>query len=377
MDDIRDRRTNVIRFLHSSDLHIGKPFGRFDEDLRARLREARYQKIAKLALIARENKATHILLAGDTFDAETPASHLLRQTIRALGAEQDITWVILPGNHDSLAASEIWGRFQRECPENVILALTAEVIPLGDSAMILPSPPPVRHPGRDLTEWMNDAETPDGCIRIGLAHGAIQGFSEADRPLGLIAPDRAKLANLDYMALGDWHGRLKISDRCHYSGAPEADNFKGHREACALLVEIDRKGAVPKVEEINTGDINWILSEIDFRPGDAPTDRLTDTLPKQGARRNTLVQMTASGRLNLSERALLIKTIADIQEDFGVFEDHENVDLDEIDPTSGALRQTAEALLAGANNTATDEVERRAASAALARLYGYALEAQA
>jgi hypothetical protein len=81
----------------------------------------------------------------------------------------------------------------------------------------------------------------------------------------------------------------------------------------------------------------------------------------------------------------LIKTIADIQEDFGVFEadlqnlglDHENVDLDEIDPTSGALRQTAEALLAGANNTATDEVERRAASAALARLYGYALEAQA
>jgi DNA repair exonuclease SbcCD nuclease subunit len=366
-------------------MHIGKPFGRFEEDLRARLREARYQKIARLARIAREHKATHILLAGDTFDAETPASNLLRQTIRALGAESDITWVILPGNHDSLAATEIWGRFVRECPDNVVLALTPEAIEMDTEAMILPAPPPVRHPGRDLTEWMNDAETPDGIIRIGLAHGAIQGFSEADRPLGLIAPDRPKLANLDYMALGDWHGRLTISDRCHYSGAPEADNFKGHRAACALLVEIDRQGATPRVQEIDTGDIEWILSEIDFRPGDAPQERLSDTLPKDGARRDTLVQMTATGRLSLSERALLLKTIADIEEDFGVFEtdlqnlglDHENVDLDEIDPTSGALRQTAEVLLAGANDTSTDEAERRAASAALARLYGYALGAQA
>jgi hypothetical protein len=183
----------LICFLHSSDLHIGKPFGRFDDDLRARLREARFQKIARLAAVARDGGASLVLLAGDTFDAETPPPQLMRQTIRAFAQESDITWVILPGNHDSLAATELWARFSRECPSNVILALQEAVIEVGSDLAILPAPCQVRHAGRDLTTWMDGAQTDPGRVRLGLAHGAIQGFSEEDRPLDLIAPDRARL----------------------------------------------------------------------------------------------------------------------------------------------------------------------------------------
>jgi DNA repair exonuclease SbcCD nuclease subunit len=65
---------NMFRFLHSSDLHIGKRFGNIaDEDLRGRLREARHGAIDRLAEQARSNGAAVILLAGDTFDTETPA----------------------------------------------------------------------------------------------------------------------------------------------------------------------------------------------------------------------------------------------------------------------------------------------------------------
>ena len=35
----------MIRFLHTADLHLGKPFGRFPEDLRGRLREARREAV--------------------------------------------------------------------------------------------------------------------------------------------------------------------------------------------------------------------------------------------------------------------------------------------------------------------------------------------
>ena len=61
------------RFLHSSDLHLGKPFGRFPEGIRHRLREARHGAIGRLAAAARSGGAATILLAGDTFDAEPPA----------------------------------------------------------------------------------------------------------------------------------------------------------------------------------------------------------------------------------------------------------------------------------------------------------------
>ena len=42
----------MFRFIHSSDLHIGKRFGNFPEDLRGRLREARHGVIARLAMLA-------------------------------------------------------------------------------------------------------------------------------------------------------------------------------------------------------------------------------------------------------------------------------------------------------------------------------------
>jgi DNA repair exonuclease SbcCD nuclease subunit len=62
-----------FRFLHSSDLHLGRAFGNFPDGIRHRLREARHGAIARLAAAARSGGANTVLLAGDTFDAETPA----------------------------------------------------------------------------------------------------------------------------------------------------------------------------------------------------------------------------------------------------------------------------------------------------------------
>lgn len=113
-----------------------------------------------------------------------------------------IRWVILPGNHDSLQATELWAQLVREAPANVLLATTPHPIPLSEGAFLLPAPCTTRRPGRDLSEWMDGASTPDGAIRIGLAHGAIQNFSEEAVSDDVIAPDRARRAGLDYLALG-------------------------------------------------------------------------------------------------------------------------------------------------------------------------------
>ncbi len=60
----------TLRFLHASDLHIGRKFANIpqpaDGNIRGRLMEARHGAIARLAQVAKDKDAAHILLAGDT-----------------------------------------------------------------------------------------------------------------------------------------------------------------------------------------------------------------------------------------------------------------------------------------------------------------------
>jgi hypothetical protein len=79
----------TFRFIHSSDLDIGRKFANIPEppdgNIRGRLMEARHAAIGKLAQAARYRGAAHILLAGDTFDTATPSPVLIRQALSAMG----------------------------------------------------------------------------------------------------------------------------------------------------------------------------------------------------------------------------------------------------------------------------------------------------
>ena len=264
-------------FLHTADLHLAKPFGRFDEDTRAALRAARLDAVRSIGQAAQAHKAEFILIAGDTFDAEAPPSKVVRRALDVMGEFTDLQWVLLPGNHDSLAAVDLWERIERDKPDNVILALTREVINIGDHVAILPAPPTVRNPGVDLTDWMTDAPTGDR-FRIGLAHGGILDFGSEEGTVAVIPPDRAELSTLDYLALGDWHGQKSITARTWYAGSPEADSFKGHSAAGALLVEVAAPGDVPQVTPVPIGQFDWRLLALDFFAGTDPVQQVIEAL---------------------------------------------------------------------------------------------------
>lgn len=365
----------TFRFLHSSDLHLGKPFGFLPEDIRHRLREARHGAIARLAAAARGQEAAVILLAGDTFDAETPAPATRRQALQAMAAEGDMTWVLLPGNHDSLAASELWRLVASESPPNLRLALTPAPIRLAPGVTLLPAPVTARRPGRDLTGWFDAA--PSEGIRIGLAHGPVQEFGEAAS--GLIAPDRAARAGLDWLALGDWHGEIRIGPRTAYPGTPERDGFRHDGPGTALAVTIDASGAAPRARSLPVGAFDWRAPTLDLLPGLDPLTALAALLPPAGARRDALVNLSLRGRLGPEGRAALAAALAQAAPDFGwlgwdaggLETQVDTGDLDLID-RAGALRAAAEALHAEARDPARPEAERRVAAAALDRLFAFA-----
>ena len=368
----------MFRFIHSSDLHIGKRFGNLPEELRGRLRDARHTVLDRLAEQARAAGAGTVLLAGDCFDTETPSPAMLRQALAAMAGHAGLRWVMLPGNHDSLLADELWAAARAALPGNVMLATEAEPIMLEPRVALLPAPCTTRRPGRDLTEWMDRAATPEGALRIGLAHGAIQSFSEDGSGLDIIAPDRASRAGLDYLALGDWHGQMAVNARSWYSGTPEPDRFKHGEPGRALLVALPGPGAVPEIVPVETGNFAWRNLALDLLSGDDAAATLEAALPAGTARRQTLLRVVASGRLRPAARMALEAEIATVAPEFAELQldatalvaDCEDTDLDAID-RAGALRQAAELLLAESRDENRPEAERETAGEALVRLFSY------
>jgi|TARA_B110000908_G_scaffold83673_1_gene100111 DNA repair exonuclease SbcCD nuclease subunit len=363
-----------VRFIHTADIHLGKPFGRFDADTQAALRAVRLDVLGRLGEEASALKVKFILIAGDTFDAEAPPAKLVQRALSAMADFPDILWILMPGNHDSLAAVDLWERVEREKPDNVILALTPDVIEIGDDVAILPSPPTQRNPGLDLTEWMTAAQTNER-FRIGLAHGGVLDFGSEEEAGAIIPPDRAERSNLDYLAIGDWHGQMSITARSWYSGSPEADSFKGHAKAGALLVDIPNPGDVPTVKPLPIGQFDWHAITLDFFAGTDPVQQLIDALPTSG-RDKTLVHFEAIGRLGLLEQSQLKDACNEISDDFHFFQEvldklsiEQAVDDLDLIATGGALRAAADSLFDATDLSGRTPEDVQIAQIALTHLF--------
>lgn len=364
----------ALRFIHTSDLHLGKPFGWAAEA--DRLRVARRGIISRLVAVARDQKAPHVLVAGDLFETPNPSPSTWRQAIAEMAEAAKLNWWLLPGNHDNLReAQATWDAIRILNHPNVHVLDAPEAIAIQNGAFLLPAPLTVRHPASDPTGWMTDCKTPHGSIRVGLGHGPVKSFGEGEVPADLIAMDRDRSARLDYLALGDWHGQMRVSDRLWYSGTPEFDRFKHDGKGACLIVDIAGPGAVPIVTPMEIGIFDWRILALSLLPTDDPEDLLKSLLP-DGMRRDTLLRIIATGHAQLSATSMLAAMESTLGPEFCHFElqmgdlalEVEAEDLDTI-ASSGALRQTADFLAAEAGDPYLSARDRAVAAAALRRLH--------
>lgn len=248
------------RFLHTADWQMGRSYSRFETEDGAALVEARFEAIETLAQLANEHQCDAVLVAGDVFDAQTVSDRTIRRVFNATKAFAG-PWVMLPGNHDAALAESVWTRATRlgAVPDNVHLALEPGVITLPALGLaLLCAPLTQRHTYGDLTGAFSGYDTPDGLVRVGLAHGSVQGLLSDDLDAtNPIAPDRTEASRLDYLALGDWHGTKQINERTWYSGTPEPERFRNNEAGFALVVNVTGPGDKPEVTPIATGRYQW------------------------------------------------------------------------------------------------------------------------
>ncbi|UWR48366.1 metallophosphoesterase family protein [Phaeobacter inhibens] len=366
-----------LRLLHTSDLHLGKRFGQFDEETRAALQQARQGTLARLAQVATTEGAGHVLIAGDLFDTETPSARVIRQALAAMAAADPVQWWIIPGNHDSGAAEPLWAEMARHAPENVHLLMQPTPVEIAPGATLLPTPCERRFAGQDRTTWMDSVETPEGHLRIGLAHGAVLDFDRDQNGAETIATTRASSARLDYLALGDWHGDFTLNAHSRYPGTPERDRFKHPGRGSCLLVDLPGAGQPPQLRQIEVGQYHWQDLALDLAPGQDIAALIREALPDDPQDwPNCLIRIRARGWVTADQHMQLLRFIEEQAPAFchlsldeeGVRIEHRTEDLDQI-ATSGALRVAAEALMAESQNSALAEEARDVAAAALNRLY--------
>lgn len=377
-----------MRFVHSSDLQIGKAFASLEPEVAVLLQNARQEAVNRLGEIALEHETFTVLLAGDIFDKQQLSNVTVAKPVEIMRRFSAVTWHLMPGNHDHVRESGLWDRLARmQLPANVRLHTTPGAVKItDDGALVYLLPAPLRHisSAGDLTTYMDNEATPDGAIRIGMAHGSVRGFGSEGEASNHVLPTRAETAGLAYMAMGDWHRQMKISDRVWYSGTPEPDSFKlppnSSTTLCnggsALLVEIAGPRATPVVRTVETGRYRWhrvgkILTEdAQIELLDAELRALNPDLGK------IVLDLQVSGTLSLAGRKLFEERIAGgvraaicgmRLDDTELVLEPTETDMDDIDRL-GFVRVAADRLKAMADNR-SHRPHAKIASLALKRLY--------
>lgn len=368
-------------FIHSSDLHLGKKFKSFpddDSETRSKLRSARSNILDNLKKAAEENEIKHILLAGDTFDAEIPSEQVISQTVDKMTENQVVNWWIITGNHDSLDAEILWEKFKNKSKSffNIHLLEDHKEIEIEKDVFLYPCSLKNRRISEDPTKWIPNRDNLN-IIRIGLAHGSIQNFSSGGDSNEIINPDRVNVSKLNYLALGDWHGHKEINENTYYSGTPEYDNFVHSGYGTCLKVTINIKDKKNSYETLPIGELNWQKLSFSITPEMNIDDIINEISTKlQNEKDKTLVQILLEGRIYIHNRSELLKKLKNIKGSFCYFEvnhkdlitEFEITNIDQI-ATSGALRVAAETLYNSINDSDDSKENRDVAGSALNRLY--------
>lgn len=251
-----------MRFLHISDLHIGKVVNDFS------MLEEQKLILDQLVSLAAENKVDALVIAGDIYDRAIPpgeAVSLFDQFLTKL-SDQEIQIIMISGNHDSPERISFGEHLL--CARGVHIAgvwnRQAKRGLLGDTEFVLlPFFKPVREEETDSNSavaraleryWQQEQEESLEKQRVLITHffvtdqGKEPALSESETTIhvgGLDNVEASLFDGFDYVALGHIHRCQQIGERpVWYSGSTLKYSFgECGQEKCALLVNLEEHRA--------------------------------------------------------------------------------------------------------------------------------------
>ncbi|BCR03898.1 nuclease SbcCD subunit D [Desulfuromonas versatilis] len=254
-----------MRFLHTSDWHIGRQFHNISllEDQRHVLRQ--------IVDLVRERQVDAVIVAGDIYDRSVPpaaAVALLDETVNRICNELQVPMILIAGNHDGPERLAFGARQLAGAGLHVVGPLWRRPRPVllkGRHGEVAFYPVPYADPAtvRNLHQVevaSHDAamahlleqvrsDNPPGRPCVVIAHCFLAGgeTSESERPLNIGGADQVSadyFRDFAYAALGHLHGpQFRGAEHIRYSGSPLKYSFSEERQRKAVtLVELDAAG---------------------------------------------------------------------------------------------------------------------------------------
>ncbi|MDR2480598.1 MAG: exonuclease SbcCD subunit D [Treponema sp.] len=283
-----------MKLLHLSDLHTGKSVNGFS------MLEEQKRVFNQIAGFIQTERPNAVIIAGDVYDRAVPGVEAVRMFDDFLTdlAGQDVTVMIIAGNHDSPERLSYASRLLRERRLHIYGAFdgTLRRVTLNDEygeihfwllPFIRPAAARDFFPDREIDTCaqavaavIDSAEIDWDVRNVLVSHQfyTMRGVtpqrseSEIDPVGGLDAVDASVISRFDYAALGHLHGAQQAGGtHIRYAGSPLKYSFSECRhKKSAALVELREKGSltVSALPFIPVHDMREIKGSLDTLLGD-------------------------------------------------------------------------------------------------------------
>ena len=223
-----------MKFLHTSDLHIGSPLtSRLSQE---KARERKGELMSNLERMIEQTvyqRATAFIIAGDMFDSEKITKHTAERVVSAIEKYPNLDFLYLSGNHEKNALINCGVAIPKNLKmfgEDWTYFNYGEVCIAGRSKI---SP--------DMFSSLDLAYEKTNIVVL---HGAL---SDAKTGGEIIGRKDAIQKHIDYLALGHYHSysEHQIDDTgiAVYAGTPEGRGFDEVGEKGFVMIEADGRRA--------------------------------------------------------------------------------------------------------------------------------------
>lgn len=252
-----------MRFLHLSDLHIGKRLNEFS------LLEDQAYILGQILEIMKSEQPDGVLIAGDVYDKAAPSAEavgLFDDFLTRLSRSGTAVFLI-SGNHDSPERIAYGSRILDRCRIYLSPLYEGKTEPvilkdeIGEVAVyLLPflKPAMLRRfwPEEEIGSYTDALRLAVGAMdicpsrrNILVAHQFVTGASRCESEEvtigGLDNVDASVFAAFDYVALGHIHSPQSIGETIRYCGTPLKYSFsEAGQEKSVTVVELSEKGSL-------------------------------------------------------------------------------------------------------------------------------------
>ena len=326
----------MLKILASADYHLGMKFAGYP-NVQEELAEARFLSLKRLVDRANQSDCALFLVAGDLFDRVSVSAKDVGRAVSLLNGFHGRLAAVLPGNHDFYSGnpSSLWPRFSEAAGDRILLLQDSRIYDLNHydlNILLFAGPCDSKHSKNSAVSWLRKAgareeagEVPGEALRIGVAHGSIEGISpDAQGVYFPMKHEQLDQAPVDFWVIGHTHRQhpsdiagIKFSRGAPppvlIPGTPEPDGFDCSHVGTAWLIEADDDRQI-RVESLSEGTYRFIRKEHSLESASA-LQRLVKEL-QSAERDRILLRLTLDGRLEEQQLSELRRHLAEAEKSF-------------------------------------------------------------